>query len=70
MKRREVIKLIGAWRHPPLLARAQQHDELRRIGVVVNEATNDPEAQASFAAFKQTLQQLGWSERRNLPRGS
>jgi ABC-type uncharacterized transport system substrate-binding protein len=67
MKRREVIKLIGgaaaSW---PLVVRAQQHAEVRRIGVVVNVAADDPEAQASVAAFKQTLQQLGWSEGRNL----
>ena len=50
----------------PLAVRAQQTDEVRRIGVVVNVAADDPEAQASLAAFKQTLQQLGWSEGRNL----
>ncbi|MGA8001548.1 MAG: ABC transporter substrate-binding protein [Pseudolabrys sp.] len=67
MKRRDVIKLIGgaaaSW---PLAVRAQQHDEVRRIGVLVNVAANDPEAQTSVAAFKQALQQLGWSEGRNL----
>jgi len=67
MKRREVIKLIGgAAAYWPLAVRAQQSDEVRRIGVVVNVAADDPEAQASLAAFKQTLQQLGWSEGRNL----
>src|SRR5262245_19189737 len=67
MKRREVIKLIGgAAAYWPLAVRAQQADEVRRIGVVVNVAADDPEAQASLAAFKQTLQQLGWSEGRNL----
>jgi putative ABC transport system substrate-binding protein len=67
MKRREVIKLIGgASAYWPLALRAQQADEVRRIGVVVNVAADDPEAQASLAAFKQTLQQLGWSEGRNL----
>ena len=50
----------------PLAVRAQQTDEVRRIGVVVNVAADDPEAQASLAAFKHTLQQLGWSEGRNL----
>jgi len=45
---------------------AQQPDEVRRIGVVVLEAADDPEAQATVGAFKQTLQQLGWSEGRNL----
>ena len=67
MKRREVIKLIGgaaaSW---PLAVRAQQHDDVRRIGVLVNVAADDPEAQTSLTAFKQALQQLGWSESRNL----
>jgi putative ABC transport system substrate-binding protein len=66
MKRREVIKFIGvaatAW---PLAARAQQRDEVRRIGVIVNVAADDPEARTSLAAFKQALQQLGWSEGHN-----
>jgi putative ABC transport system substrate-binding protein len=44
----------------------QQPDEVRRIGVLVNTAADDPEGQISIAAFKQALQQLGWSERRNL----
>ena len=67
MKRREVIKLIGgaaaSW---PLAVHAQQNDEIRRIGVIVNVAADDPEAQTSIAAFKQAMQQLGWSEGRNL----
>ena len=46
--------------------RAQQPGEVRRIGVVVLEAADDPQAQATVGAFKQTLQQLGWSEGRNL----
>jgi putative tryptophan/tyrosine transport system substrate-binding protein len=67
MRRREVIRLIGgaaaSW---PLAVRAQQNDEVRRIGIVVNVAADDPEALASVAAFKQTMQQLGWNEGRNL----
>src|SRR5262245_4281078 len=67
MKRREFIKLIGgaaaSW--PPVV-RAQQRDEVRRIGVIVNVAADDPEAQASVAALKQSMQQLGWSDERNL----
>ena len=46
--------------------RAQQSAEVRRVGVIVNVAADDPEAQASLAAFKQAMQQLGWSEGRNL----
>src|SRR5262249_45886269 len=67
MRRRELITLIGgsvaAW---PLAARAQQPDELRRIGVLGNPAAAEPESQASVAVFKEALQQLGWSEGRNL----
>ena len=70
MKRREFITLLGgaaaAW---PIASRAQQPDEIRRIGVLVNTAADDPESQTSVAAFKQTLQQLGWSEGRNLRPG-
>ena len=67
MRRRDFITLVGgaaaSW---PLVARAQQHDEVHRIGVVVNVAADDAEAQAGLAALKQTLHQLGWSEGRNL----
>jgi putative tryptophan/tyrosine transport system substrate-binding protein len=67
MRRREVIKFVGltaaSW---PLAALAQQKDEIRRIGVIVNVAADDTEALASIAAFKETMQQLGWSEGRNL----
>jgi len=67
MRRREFIRLVGGtaatW---PLAARAQQADEVRRIAVLVNTAADDPESQASVAALKQTLQQLGWAEGRNL----
>ena len=67
MRRREFIGLAGAaavaW---PLGVHAQQRGEVRRIGVIVNVAAADPEAQASIALFKQTMQQLGWSDERNV----
>jgi putative tryptophan/tyrosine transport system substrate-binding protein len=66
MRRREFITLVGSAAACPLVAHAQQPDEVRRIGVLVNTAADDPESQASVAALKQTLQQLGWSEGRNL----
>jgi putative ABC transport system substrate-binding protein len=68
MRRREFIKVIvgsaaAAW---PLVARAQQPDWMRRIGVLMNRAADDPEGQARLAVFQQALQQLGWSDGRNM----
>jgi putative ABC transport system substrate-binding protein len=71
MRRRELIGLVGGavaaalllW---PLAAHAQQPERIRRIGVLTNLAENDSEGQARNAAFLQGLQQLGWSEGRNL----
>ena len=66
MKRREFITLLGgaaaAW---PLAAQAQG-ERVRRIGVLMNRAADNPEWQARLGAFKQALQQLGWSEGRNV----
>ena len=65
--RREFITLLGgaavAW---PRVARAQQPERVRRIGVLMNVAAADPEGQAQVAAFLQALRQLGWNEGRNV----
>src|SRR6266852_4005005 len=50
----------------PLAARAQQAGRVRRIGVLMNNAEDDPESKAELAAFRQGLLQLGWSEDRNI----
>ena len=67
MRRREFISLIGgsaaAW---PLMARAQQADTVRRIGILTNLSKDDPEGRARDEAFAERLRQLGWSEDRNL----
>jgi putative ABC transport system substrate-binding protein len=67
MRRRELITLLGgaaaAW---PLAARAQQGEGVRRIGVLLNLAENDPEGKARLGAFLQGLQQLGWTDGRNV----
>jgi ABC-type uncharacterized transport system substrate-binding protein len=67
MRRRDFIKVIagaaGAW---PLLARAQQSERVRRIGVLMSLAAGDKEGQARLAAFVQGLQELGWIEGRNV----
>ena len=60
MKRREFIALLGgsvAW---PLAARAQQPEQLRRIGILMGVAANDTGARSEVTALKQGLQDLGW----------
>lgn len=64
--RREFITLLGgavAW---PLTARAQQSDQLRRVGMLIGYAENDRETQDRVVAFRQGLERLGWAEGRNL----
>jgi putative ABC transport system substrate-binding protein len=67
MRRREFITLLGGaaavW---PLAARAQQSDRVRRIGVLMPSAADDPEYQARMTAFLQGLAQFGWLDGRNL----
>src|SRR6516162_9485271 len=67
MRRRDFIALIGggtvAW---PLAARAQQPDQMRRVGVLISTASDDPVGQARVATFLQGLQQLGWTDGRNM----
>jgi putative ABC transport system substrate-binding protein len=67
MRRREVIAgLAGAAVASPRSASAQQGERVRRIGVLMNLASDDPEAQVRIAAFRQELQQLGWTDGRDL----
>jgi|SRR5262245_61424820 len=61
MRRREFVTLVGSSAVWPLVARAQQSETVRRIGVLMNAASNDREAQAGLAAFSQALQKLGWT---------
>ena len=67
MKRREFVTLLGGaaagW---PLTARGQQAERVRRIGVLHFQAADDPEQQARLAAFRLGLQQLGWTDGRNV----
>jgi putative ABC transport system substrate-binding protein len=67
LRRRRFITLLGgaaaAW---PLAARGQQAERVRRIGVLMNLASDDAEGQARLAAFHQGLQQLGWTVGRNV----
>jgi putative ABC transport system substrate-binding protein len=67
LKRRDFITLLGGAAAWPLTARAQQPGErMRRIGVLVGLAEDDPESTARLAAFRQGLEKRGWSEGRNI----
>jgi putative ABC transport system substrate-binding protein len=67
MRRREFIEFLGgaaiAW---PLAARAQSRERMRRIGVVMAYAENDPNGQTQVAALREQLQKLGWVEGTNI----
>ena len=67
MRRRDFITVVGgaaaAW---PLAARAQQREQMRRIGVLMNLTADDAEGQGRLAAFMQGLQEAGWSVGRNV----
>jgi len=66
IKRREFITLLGgtaaSW---PLAARAQQTERVRRVGVLLSVA-DGPEGKARLGAFLEGLQQLGWTDGRNV----
>jgi putative tryptophan/tyrosine transport system substrate-binding protein len=65
MRRREFISFVGsavvAW---PLRAHSQQSE--RRIGVLMSTRADEPEGQARLLAFRETLQQLGWTDGHNI----
>lgn len=65
MKRREFIAMLGGAATWPLSARADQVERMRRIGVLMPLPEENREAQARVAAFRQGLQQLGWTEGHN-----
>jgi putative tryptophan/tyrosine transport system substrate-binding protein len=62
MRRRDFIKVIAgsatAW---PLAARAQQPDRIRRIGVFMNLAADDPQSSKEISAFLDGLRERGWA---------
>lgn len=67
MKRRQFIRLIGGGAAAlPLTALAQQAASERRVGVLIPLAESDEQARAEVIAFLDRLQQLGWTEGRNV----
>jgi putative ABC transport system substrate-binding protein len=65
MRRRDFIKAISAATVWPLTVRAQQSDQMRRIGVLMQIGADDPEAPALVGAFSQGLAESGWIIGRN-----
>ena len=67
MRRRDFISLLGGaattW---PLASHAQQPERVRRVGVLVGLAENDPEMKERIAGLRQGLEKLGWAEGSNL----
>jgi putative ABC transport system substrate-binding protein len=67
IRRRQFLMMLGgtaaAW---PLATSAQQTDQMRRIGVLMNLPSDDPEGGARVTAFVQALQKLGWTEDGNI----
>ena len=67
MRRREFIKIIaGSAAVLPTMARAQQSQKLRKIGVLMAHKEEDPEFQEYLGAFREGLQKSGWIEGRNI----
>jgi putative tryptophan/tyrosine transport system substrate-binding protein len=67
MKRRDFITLLGgtaaAW---PTVARGQQRERVRHVGVLMHTTSDEPDAQARIAGFHQGMQAAGWEVGRNL----
>jgi putative tryptophan/tyrosine transport system substrate-binding protein len=66
MKRREFITGLGTAAAWPVVARGQQGDRVRRIGVLMPGDENDPVRKARLTALTQTLADLGWTDGRNV----
>ena len=66
MRRREVIMLLGGAPVWPLSVRAQQSGRVRRIVMLTSAPERAPEMQAAYPVFLQGLEQLGWSDGRNI----
>jgi putative ABC transport system substrate-binding protein len=66
MQRRDFLGVLGGAAAWPLVARAQQPERMRRVGVLMPYAEGDPEGQASVAALQRALRDLGWTEGRNI----
>src|SRR5262249_60069552 len=63
---RDFTSLTGAAAARPLVARAQQSERVRRVGVLMTRVADDPQSRLQVAAFQQRLQELGWTNDVNI----
>jgi putative ABC transport system substrate-binding protein len=66
IKRREFIAGLGSAAAWPVVARAQQPDRMRRMGVLMGGDENDPDQKRALSAFTQALADLGWTDDRKV----
>ena len=66
MRRREFFTLLGGAMAWPLAAHAEQAERPRRVGMLFNVSENDRNARGFVTAFRQQLQDLGWTDGRNV----
>jgi putative ABC transport system substrate-binding protein len=66
MQRREFLTLAGSAAAWPFVARAQQTDQIRRVGVLMSGIETDPQQKTRWDSFRKSLEGLGWLEGRNL----
>jgi putative ABC transport system substrate-binding protein len=67
LRRRDIVALIaGTAVSCPFVARTQESDRIRRIGVLMNLPADHPDSSARDAAFRQTLRESGWTDGRNV----
>ena len=66
MRRREFIAGLGSAAAWPVVARAQQGDRVRRIGVLMGVNENDPDQKRALSAFTQALADFGWTDDRKV----
>jgi putative tryptophan/tyrosine transport system substrate-binding protein len=66
MRRREFITVLGGAAAWPMVARAQQPERMRRIGVLLTGEGNDAATQSWLDGFQRRLRELGWTDERNV----
>jgi putative tryptophan/tyrosine transport system substrate-binding protein len=66
VRRREFIAALGGAAAWPVVARAQQPERMRRIGVLVVLTETDTEGQGRLQVLKAGLERLGWTDGRSV----